>query len=53
MQSGKYHSVNRQTQIRPLDCQTEKRDWSLQRTCLHCSRAQWWRALHHALHCTW
>ena len=50
MQSGKYRSPgNRQTQIRPLDCQTEKRDSSLQRTRLHCSRVQWRRALHHCI----
>ncbi|CAI9560568.1 unnamed protein product [Staurois parvus] len=47
MQSGKYRSPgNCQTQTRPLDCQTEKRDWSLQRTHLHCSRVQWRCALH-------
>uniref|UniRef100_A0A3B4D4Z4 Protein kinase domain-containing protein n=1 Tax=Pygocentrus nattereri TaxID=42514 RepID=A0A3B4D4Z4_PYGNA len=34
---------NRQTQTRPSDFQTEKRDWSFQRTRLHCSRVQWWR----------
>ncbi|CAI9546831.1 unnamed protein product, partial [Staurois parvus] len=33
------------------DCQTEKRDWSFQRTCPHCSRVQWWRALHHDIRC--
>ncbi|CAI9619928.1 unnamed protein product [Staurois parvus] len=42
MQSGKYHSPgNRQTQTRPSDCHTEKRDSSLQRTHLQCSRVQW------------
>ncbi|CAI9577210.1 unnamed protein product [Staurois parvus] len=50
MQSGKYCSPeNRQTQTRPSDCQTEKRDLSLQRTCLHCSRVQWWRVLYHCM----
>ncbi|CAI9610549.1 unnamed protein product [Staurois parvus] len=38
MQSGKYHSPgNHQTQTCPSDCQTEKRDSSLQRRFLHCS----------------
>ncbi|CAI9601544.1 unnamed protein product [Staurois parvus] len=42
MQSGKYCPPgNHQTQTRPSDYQTEKRDWSLQRTHLHCSRVQW------------
>ncbi|CAI9561203.1 unnamed protein product, partial [Staurois parvus] len=27
---------------RPLNCQAEKRDSSLRRTCLRCSRVQWW-----------
>ena len=40
---------NRQSQTRPSDCQMEKRDSSLQRTRLHCSRVQWWRALHHCI----
>ena len=57
MQSHKYGSPgNLQTQTGPSDCQMEKRDWSLQRTRLHCSRVQWRRALHHcihALHVTW
>ncbi|CAI9548152.1 unnamed protein product [Staurois parvus] len=45
MQSGKYRSPrNRQTPTYPLDCQTEKRDWSHQRTRLPCSRVQWWLA---------
>ncbi|CAI9623250.1 unnamed protein product [Staurois parvus] len=45
MQSGKYHSPgNCQTQTRPSDWQTEKRDSSLQRTRFHCSRVQWWPA---------
>ncbi|MCJ8738235.1 hypothetical protein PDJAM_G00033290 [Pangasius djambal] len=34
---------------RPSDCQMEKRDSSLQRTRLHCSRVQWRRALHHCI----
>ena len=38
---------NRQTQTPPSGCQMEKRDWSLQRTRLHCSRVQWRRALQH------
>ena len=42
MQSDKYRSPgNHQTQTCPSDCQMEKRDLSLQRTCLHCSRVQW------------
>ncbi|CAI9616627.1 unnamed protein product [Staurois parvus] len=42
MQSGKYHSPgNHQTQTHPSDCQTEKRDSSLQRIHLHSSRVQW------------
>ncbi|CAI9588545.1 unnamed protein product [Staurois parvus] len=42
MQSDKYRSPgNRQTQKHLSDCQTERHDWSLQRTCLHCSRVQW------------
>jgi len=50
MQSGKYRSPgNSQTQTRPSDCQTEKRDSSLQRTRLHCSRVQWRCALHHCI----
>ncbi len=50
MQSDKYRSPgNHQTQTRPSDCQMEKRDSSLQRTRLHCSRVQWWRALHHGI----
>ncbi|CAI9610784.1 unnamed protein product, partial [Staurois parvus] len=50
MQSGKYRSPgHRQTQTHPSDCQTEKRDWSLQRTRLLCSRVQWRRALHHGI----
>ncbi|XP_051540168.1 uncharacterized protein LOC127432786 isoform X2 [Myxocyprinus asiaticus] len=50
MQSDKYRSPgNRQTQTRPSDCQMEKHDSSLQRTHLHCSRVQWWRALHHCI----
>ena len=57
MQSHKYGSPgNLQTQTGPSDCQMEKRDWSLQRTRLQCSRVQWRRALHHcihALHVTW
>ncbi|CAI9556876.1 unnamed protein product, partial [Staurois parvus] len=52
MQLGKYRSPgNRQTQTCPSDCQTEKRDLSLQRTRLHCSRVQWWRTLHHCIRC--
>ncbi|CAI9567802.1 unnamed protein product, partial [Staurois parvus] len=42
---------NRQTQKRPLDCQTETLDLSLQRTRLHYSRVQWWCALHHCIRC--
>ena len=38
----------RQTQISLLDCQMVKRDSSLQRKRFHCSRVQWWRALHHS-----
>ncbi|CAI9620684.1 unnamed protein product [Staurois parvus] len=42
MQSCKYRSPdNHQTQTHPSDFQTEKRDWSLQRTLLQCSRVQW------------
>ena len=56
MQSDKYCSPgNLQTQTRPSDCQMEKRDSSLQRTRLHCSRVQWLRASLTAsdtLHCT-
>lgn len=37
---------NRQTHTRPSDCQMEKCDSSLQRTCLHRSRVQWRRASH-------
>ncbi|CAI9559962.1 unnamed protein product [Staurois parvus] len=52
MKSGKYHFPgNRQTQTRPSDCQTEKHDWLLQRTHLHCSRVQWQCALHHCIQC--
>uniref|UniRef100_A0A8C5N3A7 Reverse transcriptase domain-containing protein n=1 Tax=Leptobrachium leishanense TaxID=445787 RepID=A0A8C5N3A7_9ANUR len=50
MQSDKYRSPgNRQTQTPPSDCQMEKHDSTLQRTRLHCSRVQWWRALHHCI----
>ncbi|XP_051528965.1 uncharacterized protein LOC127426291 [Myxocyprinus asiaticus] len=50
MQSDKYRSPgNRQTQTRPSDCQMEKRELSLQRMRLHCSRVQWRRALHHCI----
>uniref|UniRef100_A0A667ZQH7 TSPO associated protein 1 n=1 Tax=Myripristis murdjan TaxID=586833 RepID=A0A667ZQH7_9TELE len=50
MQSEMYRSPgNLQTQTRPSDCQMEKRDSSLQRTRLHCSRGQWRRALHHCI----
>ncbi|CAI9610907.1 unnamed protein product, partial [Staurois parvus] len=46
IQLGKYCSPgNRQSQTRPSDYQTEKRDSSLQRTCFHCSRVQWQLAL--------
>ncbi|KAI4900385.1 hypothetical protein NFI96_012400 [Prochilodus magdalenae] len=39
VQSDKYRSPgDLQTQTRPSDYQTEERDWSLQRTRLHCSR---------------
>ncbi|CAI9560498.1 unnamed protein product [Staurois parvus] len=42
MQSGTYCSPgNRHTQTRLSNYQTEKRDSSLQRTRLHCSRVQW------------
>ncbi|CAI9586295.1 unnamed protein product, partial [Staurois parvus] len=42
MQSGKYCFLgNCQTQTRPLDFQIEKRDSSLYRTGLHCSRVHW------------
>uniref|UniRef100_A0AAR2JMT8 Ig-like domain-containing protein n=1 Tax=Pygocentrus nattereri TaxID=42514 RepID=A0AAR2JMT8_PYGNA len=42
MQSDKNRSPdNFQTQTRPSYCQMEKRDSSLQRTRLHCSRVQW------------
>ncbi|CAI9619348.1 unnamed protein product, partial [Staurois parvus] len=52
MQSGKHRSPgNRQTQTCLSDCQTENRDLALQRTCLHCSRVQWRRALHHCIRC--
>ena len=48
MQSNKYRSPgNRQTQTRASGCQMEKRDSSLQRRRLHCSRVQWRRPLHH------
>ena len=47
MHSGRKRSPGiRQTQIHPLDCQTVKS--SLQRTSFHCSRIQWWQALHHS-----
>ena len=50
MNSDKYRSPgNHQTQTHPSDCQMEKRDSSLQRTRLHCSRVQWRRALHHCI----
>ena len=52
IQSDKYCSPgNRQTQTRPSDCQMEKRDSSLQRTRLHCSRVQWRHVLHHCIRC--
>jgi hypothetical protein len=38
----------RQTQIRLSDCQMVECDSSLQRTRFHCSRVQWWQALHHS-----
>jgi len=42
IQSDKYCSPgNHQTQTHPSDCQMEKRDLSLQRMRLHCSRVQW------------
>ena len=57
MQSDKYRSPgNPQSQTNPSDCQIEKRDSSLQRTRLHCSRVQWLRvytAASDALQCTW
>ena len=37
-----------QTQICPSDCQIVKRDSSLQKTRIHCSRVQWRRAIHHS-----
>ena len=40
---------NRQTQTCSSDCQMEKHDSSLQRTRLHCSRVEWWRALRHCI----
>lgn len=47
MQSGKHRSPgNPHTQTCPSDCQIKKHDLSLLRTHLHCSRVQWWRALH-------
>ena len=50
MQSDKYRSPgNRQTQTCPSDYQMEKRDSSLQRMHLHCSRVQRWHALHHCI----
>ena len=52
MQSDKYRSPgNRQTQTPsdPSDRQMVKRDSSLQRMHLHCSRVQWRRALHHCI----
>lgn len=33
------------------DCQIVTHDSSLQRTCFHCSRVQWWHALHHFSWC--
>uniref|UniRef100_A0A3B3YRV4 B30.2/SPRY domain-containing protein n=1 Tax=Poecilia mexicana TaxID=48701 RepID=A0A3B3YRV4_9TELE len=39
--------MDRQTQTRPSDCQMKNRDWSLQRTRLHCSRVQWQCVLYH------
>ena len=50
MQSGKYcSSGNRQTQTLSSDCQKKKRDSSLQKTRLHCSRVQWRCALHRCI----
>ena len=50
MQSDKFCSLgNLQTQTRSSDCQMEKCYSSLQRTRLHCSRVQWWCALHHCI----
>ena len=50
MQSDKYRSPgNHQTQTHPSDCQMEKRNSSLQRMRLYCSRVQWQRALHHCI----
>ncbi|CAI9572192.1 unnamed protein product, partial [Staurois parvus] len=52
MQSGKYCSPgNHQTQTHPLDFQTRKCYWSLQRTHLHCSRV-WWGCAFIPLHLT-
>ena len=49
MHSGRLRSPGiRLTQICPLDCQILKRDSSLQRTCFHCYRVQWRRALYHS-----
>ncbi|CAI9621784.1 unnamed protein product [Staurois parvus] len=58
MQSGKYRSPgNQQTQTRPSDCQTEKRDSSLQRThdstALESSGGVLYTTASNALHCTW
>ncbi|CAI9601826.1 unnamed protein product [Staurois parvus] len=57
MQSGKYRSPGTcQTQTRPSDCQTEKSDSSLPRTCLHFSRVQWqllYTTASDALYCSW
>lgn len=54
-QPGKYRCPGiHQSQTRPSDCQREKRDWSLQRTRLYCSRIQWLRlytAVYDTLHC--
>ncbi|CAI9542305.1 unnamed protein product [Staurois parvus] len=58
MQSGKYRSPgNHQTQTRPSDCQTEKRDWSLQiehvSTALESSGGVLFITASGTLHCTW
>lgn len=38
-------------QTHPLDCQMEKYDLSLHKSCIHCSRVQWWHALNHCMWC--
>lgn len=38
-------------QTHPLDCQMEKYDLSLHKSCIHCSRVQRWHALNHCMWC--